>query len=325
MSYFTIQLVVIVILLTYQAIASILAPRNSYPGHRYDIGGYKLHLHCQGTATPTVILDSSLGGLEGYLLIDALSPFATVYIYDRAGYGWSDRSPYPRTSRQVVKELDALLTQANVTPPYILIGDSFGSYNMRLYAHTYPAKVQGLVLTDGLHESGMLHMPPSLQLLKLFFISGFAMSIVGAGLGIVRLLATAGVFAALKPELRKFDPKAIAPIKRSFSQAKHWITMSQEMLSLEESGRQLKATGSLGDLPIISIKSASFFTPALWTRLTPLQTANRLRDQMHQNLLTLSTDCQQVQAADSSHFVWIDQLELIVEAVKAIIARSYSD
>lgn len=43
--------------------------------------------------------------------------------------------------------------------PYLLVGDSLGSYHMRLYAHRYPEKVAGLVLTDGLHEAEMLRIP----------------------------------------------------------------------------------------------------------------------------------------------------------------------
>ena len=321
MSYSQFQLIIIAVLLVYQAIASTLENRQPYPGKRYDIGGYKLHLHCQGTGTPTIVIDSSLGGLEGYLLMDQLSKFATVYIYDRAGYGWSDHSPHPRTSRQVVKELHCLFQQANISSPCILVGDSFGSYNMRLYAHEYPEQVCGLVLTDGLHESGMLNMPLSLKLLKLFFISGFLMSTIGGCLGIIRLLANLGVFEWLKPELKQFDKNAIAPIKRSFSRPKHWITMSREMIDLERSGRQLKATEALGTLPIISIKSASFFKPNRLTKILPLKTADQLREDMHPRLLALSTHSQQYQASQSSHFVWSDQPEIIVKAVKALIEQ----
>nr|WP_254923771.1 alpha/beta hydrolase [Pseudanabaena sp. SR411] len=83
------------------------------------------------------------------------------------------------------KELDILLTQSQIEPPYILIGDSFGSYNMRLYAHLFPQNVVGLILTDGLHEVGMLNMPIQLNAIKLFFLSGFLISIFGSAFGII--------------------------------------------------------------------------------------------------------------------------------------------
>ena len=104
----------------------------------------------------------------------------------------------------MVRELDALLTQAGIEPPYILLGNSLGSYNVRLYAHLFPEKVVGMVLTDGLHEGGMLKMPIRLRALQLFFLSGFVMSTFGSTIGIVRLLKILGGFELIKPGLKRF-------------------------------------------------------------------------------------------------------------------------
>jgi pimeloyl-ACP methyl ester carboxylesterase len=305
----------------YQGIACWQEDRKTPPGQRFDVGGYHLHLYTQGNAKPTFVLEHSLGGVEGYLLIEELAQLGQVCIYDRAGYGWSDHSPHPRTSAQIVKELDVLLSQANIEPPYILIGDSFGSYNARLYAATFPQKVVGLVLTDGLHEAGMLHMPFSLEALKLFFISGFLMSILGTCLGIVRVLNVLGLFEILKPELRRFPKPATRAVKRSFCRPKHWITMTRELYNLSRSSRQLIAHQKLSPIPIVSIKAHSFFRPSLWTLFMPLRAANRLREQMHRELLHLSDDCVQLQADRSSHFVWVDQPDLIVESCKIILEK----
>ncbi len=135
----------------YQTIATWIEDQKSPPGQLIDVGGYKLHLYTMGKSLPTVILEHSLGGIEGYLLIEDIAKLARVCTYDRAGYGWSNRSPYKRSSEQIVNELNTLLNNAGIKPPYILVGDSFGSYNVRLYAHTFPEKVVGMVLTDGLH------------------------------------------------------------------------------------------------------------------------------------------------------------------------------
>ncbi|MEX0269090.1 alpha/beta fold hydrolase [Leptolyngbyaceae cyanobacterium UHCC 1019] len=305
----------------YQAIACWREDRRSPPGQRIDIGGYKLHLYTAGESTnqPTIVLDHSLGGIEGYFLLPELAKLGRVCCYDRAGYGWSDRSPHSRTSQQIVMELDRLLTAANIAPPYLLIGNSFGSYNQRLYAHQFPEKVAGLVLTDGLHESGMLQMTLLLRGLKLFFISGFVMCVLGSVLGIIRVLKTCGMFERLKPELRQYSSTVLNPVQRSFCRPNHWITMAQEMWSLEASGRQLQTINSLGALPMVSIKANSFFKPSLWTRLIPLGAANRLRDDMHQELSKLSTNCIQLQAETSGHFVWLDQPEVILQAVKMLL------
>lgn len=305
----------------YQAIAALLEDRQPPPGQLINIGNHRLHLYTKGEGCPTIVLDHSLGGIEGYFLIDELAKLSRVCIYDRAGYGWSDHSSSPRTSHHIAMELDALLTAAAIEPPYLLVGDSFGTYNVRLYAHLFPEKVIGMVLTDGLHEAGMLKMPFSLKALKLFFISGFWMSIAGSILGIIRLLNVCRVFELLKPELRQFSKLSRAWVKRSFCRPKHWITMSREMVNLKASARQVSEAKDLGTLPIVSIKAASFFKPSFWTLFIPLGGANRLRDKMHVELCKLSTDCVQVEASKSGHFVWTDQPDVMVDAVKTILAK----
>jgi pimeloyl-ACP methyl ester carboxylesterase len=323
----SIQVVVLAVTTLYQVIASGLEDRSPPPGQLIDVGSYRLHLYTQGEVSlnpkgelnPTIVLDHSLGGVEGYFLIQALSKLTRTCIYDRAGYGWSDHSPHPRTSQQIVKELDTLLTKAGIKPPYILVGNSFGSYNVRLYAHQFPEKVAGIVLTDALHETGMLKMSIPLQALKLFFVSGFVMSILGSMLGIIRLLSVFGVFELLKPELRRFPQDSRQWVKRSFCRTKHWITMSREMINLNRSARQVSVANHFDTLKIVSIKASSFFKPAIWTNFIPLKGANHLRDKMHAELRKLSPHCSQVEAEKSGHFVWIDQPEIIVDAVKTMI------
>jgi pimeloyl-ACP methyl ester carboxylesterase len=253
--------------------------------------------------------------------MEQLSKLARVCIYDRAGYGWSDPSPYSRTSGQIVKELDILLTRAKIEPPYILVGNSFGSYNVRLYAHLFPEKVVGMVLTDGLHETGMRQMSVSLKALKLFFISGFWMSIIGSMLGIIRLLRVFQVFEFLKPELRRFSRTSRNWVKRSFCHSKHWITMSREMINLDKSAYQVSVAQDFGTVPIVNIKADSFFKPSFWTILIPLKRANQLRQRMQTELCNLSSNCVQIEAHKSGHFVWIDQPEIIIDAVKIILNK----
>ncbi|MEO1402038.1 MAG: alpha/beta hydrolase [Cyanobacteria bacterium J06635_1] len=301
--------------------------QQSPPGKLIDVGGYRLHLYESGIAKagqPTIVFDPSLGGLEGYLLIDEIAKFARVCVYDRAGYGWSQHSPYPRTSGVIAQELDDLLTRADIDPPYLLVGESFGSYNMRLYAHSFPEKVAGLVLTDGLHESGMLRMPVSLRLLKAFFTSGFWMSTVGSSLGLVRVLNAVGVFQLLKPELRQFSDIQRKSVFRSFCRPKHWITMSREIMDLHTSSLQLRDAEDLGTLPVVNVKAANFFKPSLISGILPLGAADRLRDRMHADLMQLSEQCIQLQAHHSSHFVWVDEPDVILKAIKICLVRSTS-
>ena len=111
--------------LAYQAISE-ARDMNQYPppGQLIDIGGYRLHLYCTGHGDPTVILESGLAGpaLQWALVQQELEESTRVCSYDRAGLGWSYIGPSPRTSQQMVNELHALLHNAGVQGPYVLVG-----------------------------------------------------------------------------------------------------------------------------------------------------------------------------------------------------------
>jgi len=77
-----------------------------------------------------------------------VAKFTRVCSYDRAGLGWSDTGPSPRTARQIVGELPTLLKNAGIPGPYVLVSHSAGGHNVRLFAHEYP-QVPRVVLTAG--------------------------------------------------------------------------------------------------------------------------------------------------------------------------------
>ncbi|KAM3092380.1 alpha/beta fold hydrolase [Phormidesmis sp. 146-12] len=321
------QLIFLLIAIAYQALSRFLEDKTTKPpGEFIELNGRKIHYWCQGECpsinSPTIVLDHSLGGLDGYFLIKELAKLSRVLIYDRPGYGWSQPSPNPRTSQQIVKELDRLLTIAQIKPPYLLIGDSFGSYNMRLYAHQFPQKVVGLVLTDGLHENLMLKMPLFLNFVKIFLTLSFGLAQLGAFLGIVRICGTIGLFYLLKPTLENFSTATLRPVLRSFYRSNHWRAMCREMLSLNTSSRQLQQAQNLGNLAIVSIQAKHFLKPSLGLFSFPIPFADRLRDQMQVNLKKLSTNVSSLSAAQSSHFVWVDQPQLIVKAVQQLLDRN---
>ena len=317
----TIEIVCLMATTIYHHVANYLDRQQTAPPGRLvtAVDGKARHLQVLGTGDVTVIIDASLGGVEGYLLINELAKLTRVCIYDRSGYGWSESVSPPRTSQQIVNELQELLTQAQIPPPYLLVGDSFGSYNLRLYAHQFPDRVLGLVLTDGLHERSMLTLPWSVGLLKAFFTLSFGFVSIGAALGIIRLAGSIGIFELIKPELKKFSPLDLQHVKRSFYSHHHWLTMGREMWDLDTSGRQLQTAEYLQDLPIISIKSQTFLRPLLGIKFLSLPDADRVRDRIHLDLLKLSTNCQQILATRSSHFVWIDEPEIIINAVSRLL------
>lgn len=130
------------------------------PGVLVNIGGHRLHIRCVGQqgATPTVILEAGGGGSskDWSLVQDLLSTRVRTCAYDRAGLGWSEPGPAPRTMRQEVFELHALLTALKLPGPFVLVGHSIGGLLVRLYTQQYGSDVVGIVLVDPMHESAMM-------------------------------------------------------------------------------------------------------------------------------------------------------------------------
>jgi hypothetical protein len=70
------------------------------PGRLVDVGGWRLHLHCEGDSKPgqpTVVLEAGGGdfSVTWALVQPKVATFARVCSYDRSGSGWSDLGPNP--------------------------------------------------------------------------------------------------------------------------------------------------------------------------------------------------------------------------------------
>jgi pimeloyl-ACP methyl ester carboxylesterase len=123
------------------------------PGRLVEVGEWKLHLNCTGEAHPgqsTVILESGAGdfSVEWSLVQPKVAVFARVCSYDRAGDGWSELGPHPRTFHQVAYELNTLLANAGIKTPLVLVGHSYGGWLVRQYQAMYPSDVAGMVLVE---------------------------------------------------------------------------------------------------------------------------------------------------------------------------------
>jgi pimeloyl-ACP methyl ester carboxylesterase len=134
-------------------------------GQLVDVGGYRLHISCLGTGSPTVVIDTGVGDWSTtWVGIQArVAAITRICIYDRAGYGWSEVGPQPRTSQQFVKELHVLLERADISGPYIMVGHSLGGLTARLFAYDYPLEVVGVVFVDSLNPGSVTQDPTTVK------------------------------------------------------------------------------------------------------------------------------------------------------------------
>ena len=165
--------------------------RHRYPppGRIVDIGGRRIHLHCQGDAPgPTVVIEQGVASpsIVWRPVEAAIAKFARVCTYDRAGFLWSDPAAPGRSLDDRMADLHALLKRAEVRAPYVLVGHSFGGLLLRRFARAYPDLVAGLVLVDSPDE--LVVFRDSLQS---SYLQGLRMQqVLGvlARVGVIRLL-----------------------------------------------------------------------------------------------------------------------------------------
>jgi pimeloyl-ACP methyl ester carboxylesterase len=177
----------------YQTLATARDARRYPPsGRLIDVGGYKLHLLCEGTGSPTVVLDAAnQGTVSNWIWIQSeLAAGTRVCAYDRAGLGWSDLAPETQDATANAQALHVLLERAGESPPYVLVGHSLGGLYARMFAELYKEEVAGLVLIEGTHpntfrtlgqpdvmpnapDAGMMDAGPTVSRLGLLRLMGF--------------------------------------------------------------------------------------------------------------------------------------------------------
>ena len=213
------------------------------PGQMVDVGGYRLHLNCTGSGSPTVVIESGWGDLSaswGWVQPE-VAKTTRICTYDRAGMGWSEASPEPRTAREFAKELHTLLAKANEPGPYVLVGHSMGGYTVRVYAHDYPDEVAGLVFIDpqNLSVSEVATPKPAPK------PGQTSLPALMARIGLARLLA--GPLGSIQ-NLPEGDKQAYTAYSVTTRGAQ---ALSDEFIGMSEGGAQARAVTTLGALPLI--------------------------------------------------------------------------
>lgn len=267
---------------------------NPLPGRLVDVGGHRLHLWCTGSGEPTVILENGLGGsgLVGWSFVQPeVSSFTRVCSYDRAGIGYSDPGPSPRTARRIAHELAQLLDRADVSGPLVLVGASIGGLFVRVFASEHDERVVGLVLVDASHEDQEMSLPRIAPL--------------------VPILSSTGVFRLLGLSFGG-NPESLPTSVRRFARATAFRTSAyqataNEGIQLPESAAEVRLSRRKLAIPVV-VLTAGLGTDPAWQSMQ--------RDQVG-----LSEQGCQVIAERSGHAIAIGQPQAIVQPIRAIVHR----
>ncbi|MEK3685881.1 alpha/beta fold hydrolase [Paenibacillus sp. FSL R10-2736] len=142
---------------------------------------------------PPVVFEHGCGSsaLLWSLVAPEVAKVTQVIVYDRAGYGWSEPGPFPRTNEQCISELYELLLQAGVEGPYIFVGHSFGGLNVRLFTGKYPQLVAGVVLVDSMHEDEITDRFPEEHVKgQLMAVKFYSVLKVLSKIGVLKILSS---------------------------------------------------------------------------------------------------------------------------------------
>ena len=257
--------------------------RTRFPqvGQSFRLGERIFNLYCSGDGTPTVVFDSSAhtAGYRWVALQPRIAAFTRACWYDRAGYGWSDAGPAPRTFGAVSNDLHALLRIATIRPPYILVGEGLAGFHVRVYTGLFPGEVAGAVLVDS-NELGPVadeegskgplgRLSPKVKALTCTLILPGVVR-----LGLQRLFSN----GRSQPPITTTSLSADQQTELIFLSNTPVAQLGGEGCTLDQSLAQVRAAGTLGGLPLVVITSTnpgSAFSPEGQPHLVALSSAGR--------------------------------------------------
>ncbi|MGQ0657762.1 MAG: alpha/beta fold hydrolase [Chromatiales bacterium] len=274
------------------------------PGQLVDVGGYRLHIYCEGEGTPTVVMDAGLGGsaLEWLPVHGVIKNHTRSCVYDRAGYGWSDPDPLPRTSSRIADELSLLLQKAAIPGPYTLIGHSFGGYNVQLFARRHAHLTAGLVLVDSSHH----------EQVQRFQARPIGYNLLPENVGGLLIMSGRPVMPATMPQ------EAAIKAGLLLSRMQTRLTIANELIHFQASADEVRSAGSMPPVPLVVL------TRGVSERLrdddsTRAHLIEAVWRQLQHELAELSPRSIQVIAGQSGHHIHLDQPRLVSDAALRVV------
>ncbi len=269
------------------------------PGQLYSVGEHRLHLFCVGDGEQTVIFDSGVGGnyLDWVQVQPKVSKFTRVCSYDRAGYGWSEAGPRPRISSVIVDELRSLLQAAEITPPYILVGHSFGGLNIQNFAGRFNTEVSALVLVDAVHP----------EQFQRFEENGIEVPVANSR----------RIMLGSREQVTYGIPEQLHDIAFLLArEEKAMGAMYNEVRNMPESSATT-ANLDMPDVPIVVISHGE----RVWEEKPLTNNMEQVWQELQTELANKNGYSKQIIADSSGHQIQLDQPHLIIDVIKELVTQ----
>jgi pimeloyl-ACP methyl ester carboxylesterase len=289
--------------------------------------GRRFYLLEQGAGEPTVLFEAGIGAtnLNWRHIQKAVSRFTGTASYDRSGLGFSSRCRTARTPGNIAAELHDLLQCAEIKPPYVLVGHSFGGLVMRRYALLYPEEVAGVVLVDPMRCEEWPPLDPSKQSQLDLGRRLIRYALPIAFCGLTRLVvtslfhrskrfsnqlagATGGggrhVLGRITKEVGKM-PREVWPVVAShWSRPGFYAGMRSHIDSIPATVMEMHEAEPIREIPVMVL------TPG---KSTPLS---------EQCLCRIGNNVRQVIAPASEHWIHLDEPDLVISSIRAMVTAA---
>ncbi len=301
---------------------------HAAPGERIEVGGQNLHVVVRGRGGPTVVFEAGAGefGLVWSPVAEKVAEFATVVVYDRAGFGWSDPAP-GGTAVDPVGSLRQLLATRQLAPPYILVGHSLGGLRMRAFAARWPETVGGLLLVDATHEQQFARLPERFVARAKGQAAGFA-----TAARVLAVVADSGLLA-LAPAVIPAMP-GLTPPEQAAYRARIVVDGTFLRSVLKE---QLDALAAepvalrplpprLADVPLIVLAHGrAEMLPDEQLLAAEIERSEIVWQELQGELAALSTRGRMEVVGGTGHHVHLERPDAVVAAIRELVWKCSAD
>jgi pimeloyl-ACP methyl ester carboxylesterase len=294
----------------------------------------RLNLLIAGEGAPTVIFAAGMNGttLHWARVQRVIAERTRTVAFDKAGLGFSDPGPLPRTASTVVDDLRAALKAADLAPPYVLVGHSAGGPQMRLFAFRHLQEVVGMVMVDSSAEHQDRRMDAAksdreLQTQRREMLRTYSR--------IIRLVRD----GALTPGTPDYE-MAVGPVMRTVTPAvweahvaqrlspRFWRALRSESAAFNtvssdqiEAAREALGERPLGDLPLIVLTAGKNALPRGEEPAAAAAARHAAWRTMHDEIAALSSRGER-REVDAGHGIQIEKSEVVVAAIEEVLAAA---
>ena len=295
--------------LGYEQFNRLVAENKFAPeGEVSKVAGHNLHFLRSGSSAPTVIFESGLdpfGHLSWFKVENEINASATTLSYDRAGILWSERGRDDKSLESISADLTNLLESIDAPKPYIIVGHSAAGITLRRFISDHQDDIAGIVFVDASHPEQTVLRPPKLP-------PAYVMSLMNAS-GFIRFSSN-----RLMPNTSEND--RINQLGRALTH-KSINGPFDEAAAMKDMSTSAQKIDSFGDIPLIVISATRYRNTSISPSPDLVQIFES-RERFQTDLLSLSSQSVQIEAKQSSHYIQLEEPEIVVSAIKTLISYS---